>query len=239
VFLGIIQSGFSRVIGDPNLDKERAWQIDLSLTADYCCWRGRVSAYHAWVVDYITYSANVVTDPEGARLLLATNTDLATLAGFEAYGEYDLSTRLTAFGSLQYINGRDQQLHAPLPAISPLEGRAGLRLHDPCRGETWGIDFGMRFVNDQNRLGTLRQVAPLTGSVPVEVRTPGFTTAYLRGYYNVNKRLNLIGGFENLFDKNYLEHLDLRLPADPRHNIPASLVLSPGFSPYVGVEWTY
>ena len=30
MFLGIIQSGFSRVIGDPNLDKERLWQLDAS-----------------------------------------------------------------------------------------------------------------------------------------------------------------------------------------------------------------
>jgi outer membrane receptor protein involved in Fe transport len=239
VFLGIIQSGFSRVIGDPDLDKERAWQIDASLKADYCCWHGHVSAYHAWVLDYVTYYANIISNPEGARLLRATNTDLATLAGFEAYGECDLTCKLTAFGSLQYIDGRDRIIHAPLSTIAPLEGRAGLRLHDACGGDTWGIELGARIVDDQDRLGTLRQVAPLTGVVPVELPTGGFTTAYLRGYYNVNERLHFIAGIDNLFDRNYLEHLDLRLPADPAHGIPATRVLAPGFTPYAGVEWTY
>jgi len=239
VFLGIIQSGFSRVIGDPELDKERAWQIDASLKADYCCWRGRVSAYHAWILDYVTFSANIIANPEGARLLRTTNTDLATLAGFELFGEYDLTGQLTAFGSLQYIDGRDRILDAPLATIAPLEGRAGLRLHDAPGGETWGIELGARVVDNQDRLGTFRQVAPLTGIVPVELPTGGFTTAYLRGYYNVSERLNFIAGIDNLFDRNYLEHLDLRLPADPAHGIPATRVLAPGFTPYAGVEWTY
>ena len=99
--------------------------------------------------------------------------------------------------------------------------------------------MGARMVDNQDRLGTVRQVAPLTGVVAVEVPTPGFSVAYLRGYYNATERLHFIAGIENLFDKNYLEHLDLRLPADPVHGIPATLVLSPGFTPYAGVEWTY
>jgi hypothetical protein len=39
-----------------------------------------------------------------------------------------------------------------------------------------------------------------------------------------------------LFDRNYLEHLNLRLPQDGY--IPPSLVQSRGFSAYFGVELT-
>ncbi len=33
----------------------------------------------------------------------------------------------------------------------------------------------------------------------------------LRGYYNYSKNLTFVGGVDNLFNKNYQEHLDLRL----------------------------
>ena len=69
VFLGIIQSGFSRVVGDPTLDKEQLWQIDWSVDAKFERARGRASVFHAWINDYVTYGANIIGDPTGARLL--------------------------------------------------------------------------------------------------------------------------------------------------------------------------
>ena len=68
LFLGIIQNGFSRVIGDPELDPERAWQVDLGLEAKEENWRGFVRGYYSWIIDYVTYQANIIGDPSGARL---------------------------------------------------------------------------------------------------------------------------------------------------------------------------
>jgi outer membrane receptor protein involved in Fe transport len=80
-----------------------------------------------------------------------------------------------------------------------------------------------------------------TATTVVETETPGFTTYYLRGYYNVVqsdvRRLNLVGGIDNLFDKTYLEHLDLRLQA--QNGFAQTSVLSPGITPFMGVELTY
>ena len=66
----------------------------------------------------------------------------------------------------------------------------------------------------------------------------------MRGYYVVNENLNLVGGIDNMFDNNYLEHLNLRLPPDPGtvdepEDIPATYVFSPGITPYFGIEWTH
>jgi outer membrane receptor protein involved in Fe transport len=238
VFLGIIQSSFNRFIGTPNLDKERAWQIDLGLEAEYEWWRGRVSAFNSWVYDYITYTSLAVSDPDGARLLRTLNTNLATLAGFETYLEVDVAPRLTTFGSLFYVDGRDRQIDRPLANISPLEGRAGLRFHDRCGGQKWAWEILGRFVNDQDRIGGVRvgTTAPY-GVTDFEFPTPGFTTVNTRGYYVVSKNLNLFGGVDNLLDNNYLEHLNLRLPPDPSLGIPGTNVFSPGITPYIGIEW--
>lgn len=241
VFVGLIQSGFSRVIGNPEVDKERNTQVDVSLEADYRCWRGKIGGFYGWVNDYITFEANAIPDPRGARVLRSLNTDLATLTGCEVSGEYDFNRRWTVFSSARYISGRDQEINSPLPGIYPFDSRIGLRLKDRSGGDRWGSEFFARIVDDQSQLGALR-VTNTSLVQPFELRTPGFTIYNIRGYYNVTENFNVIGGVDNLFDKQYLEHLDLRLAAQPvpgRTDIPQLRVLSPGFSPYIGVEWTY
>jgi iron complex outermembrane receptor protein len=243
VFISLIQSGFSRVIGTPDLDKERNTQFDVSLSADFDNWRGRIGGFQSFVNDYVTFIGNVIVDPVGARLLRTINTDLATLSGAEISGEYDLNRRWTAFGSARYIYGRDQEIDAPLPGIYPFDSRLGLRMHDLNGGRRWGIEGNVRIVDDQNQLGVLRiGSTQVIGEDTFELRTPGFTVYNLRGYYNVTDNFNVIGGIDNVFDKQYLEHLDLRYAAQPLPGggqIPGTRVLSPGFSPYMGVEWTY
>lgn len=249
VFLGIIQSGFNRFIGTPTLDKERAWQIDASLEAEFGDARARISGFHSWVFDYVTFTSLNVSSPEGGRLLSTLNTDRATLTGFELYTELNVTLCLTAFGSMSFVEGRDLEIDRALFSIPPLEGRTGLRLHDAQGGKKWAIQMVARIVNDQDRIGGVRVgIAPPYGVSDFEMPTPGFTTVATRGYYIVNDNLSLVGGIDNLFDNNYLEHLSLRLPPDQgdtndppgtADDIPATYVFAPGFSPYFGVEWTY
>lgn len=242
VFMGIFQSGFSRIVGDPQLKKERALQIDGSVTADYSFWRGRASAFHSWVNDYSTYEVILAEDPFGARLLRSINTDLATLFGFETYGEVDLTQRLSLIAAAQYVEGTDQTIEAALPGIAPLEGLLAFRWKDFADISDWGIELGMRMVAHQHRVGVLRQLGTPGVVIPVESNTPGFSTAYLRTYYHPSDRFSLVAGIENLFDRAYIEHLNLRLPATPAGNVPqfpATYVFAPGITPYFGVEWVF
>ncbi|WP_197231622.1 hypothetical protein [Novipirellula artificiosorum] len=83
---------------------------------------------------------------------------------------------------------------------------------------------------------------PASGStvpIPLETDTPGFATSYLRGYLRPRDHVNITAGVENLFDRNYYEHLNLRLPADPANDFAQTIVLSPGITPYIGVEVEY
>jgi outer membrane receptor protein involved in Fe transport len=244
VFLGIMQSGFNRVIGNPNLDEERLWQADLSFGQEYEDFTTRASVFYAWVQDFITYENNQVIAPEGARVLRAINTDLATFVGFELYGQSDLTDMWTAFGALSYVEGEDEDIDQPLWAIAPLEGQVGLRFHDPYDGQFWGIELAARFVDDQDRNAFIRRVN-IAGVVDrLEQETPGFTTLTLRSYYNYSENLSFVGGIDNLFDNNYIEHLDLRLPAAPFAppgtvgDLPALFAFAPGASAYMGFELT-
>ncbi len=237
LFLAQIQSGFSRVIGSPSLSKERNWQVDARLDFESEFVRTRFSAFHSWIVDYITYEANRILPPDGARLLQTVNTDLATLTGFEYYTEADLDDGWQVFGSLNYLDGRDRQINQPLAGINPLEGRVGLRMTDITPANRWGLEWGFRMVDNQDRLATLRSVAPAEAPIELETATPGFTTSYLRGYFRPTKNVSFTYGADNLFDNNYYEHLNLRLPAEG--SFSQTVVLSPGFTPYFGVEVDY
>ncbi len=238
LFLGLFQNGFTRVIGDPNLNPERAWQADLGLRADYGDVRGGVRGFYTWILDYATYDVATVGagGPFGAQLVHSTSSDLATLAGFEIDGAIDWNDYITLFGSLSYVEGRDQDLNVPLTAIYPLEGRVGIRMHDASAERRWALEFFGRIVDDQDRLGGLRSGPNIA---TVEQATPGFTVWHLRGYWAASRNIRLTAGVENLFDRNYLEHLDLRLPASAIDSIPELQLLAPGITPYAGMEWTF
>jgi outer membrane receptor protein involved in Fe transport len=246
VFLSLFQNGFTRVIGNPFLNPERAWQVDLGITGDYDTVRGGIRGFYSWILDYNTYEVLTVpgpaagTGPFGAQLVRGAETSLATIGGFEADGAYDATDEITFFGSVAFIEGRDQDLDAPLTGIYPLEGRVGIRWHDPSEENRYGVEFFGRLVAAQNRLGALRSGtgANLT-AVQVEDNTPGFTVWHLRAYWAASRNLRLTGGVENVFDRNYLEHLDLRLPESAIDGLPELRLLAPGFTPYVGVEWTF
>src|SRR5262249_45863403 len=58
-FISVLQQGLNRLIGDPNLRKERLKQVDIGLTADYENFRGGVNAFYAFIHNYITYDQNL------------------------------------------------------------------------------------------------------------------------------------------------------------------------------------
>ena len=243
VFLAIFQNGFSRVVGNTFLKPERAWQIDAGISAEYSCFRGSLRGFQSWIMDYNNYEVVTISDPMGAQLVRGSTTDLATLTGFELEGEADLSAAWSVFANLSYTDGRDRDLDVPLTGIAPLEARVGVRWHDPCENR-WGVEFYGRLVDQQNRLAALRNASGV-GYTTVESLTPSFNVWHLRAFYNVSSNIKFNIGIENVFDYNYLEHLDLRLPYDDggtgttTDDVAELNLFAPGFTPYVGLEWYY
>ena len=240
IFLGIFQNGFSRVIGNPFLDPERAWQVDVGIRGECDDLRGGARVFHSWILDYATYEVIAIADPTGAILVRGTQSDLATLAGFELYGDWDWTDWTTLFGNVSYIDGRDRDIDVPMTGIYPFETRVGIRLHEPVdQGERspWAIELFGRLVDDQHRIAAIRNASGVGTSI-VEAPTPSFMVWHLRGLWEAREGLQFTAGVDNLFDRNYLEHLDLRLPAQPTDNLGPLSLYAPGITPYIGVEWT-
>ncbi len=253
-FMAILQQGFTSPVGDPNLNAERLWQTDLRLDAQAERFRAGIEAFSGWIHDYITYEAIARNsfDQDNGLTVRWVNTDWALLVGGEAYGEWDANRFLTLTAQMQYVQGQDltrsdggastqnflQGLprdftksrgffsgisgsdSEPLPGIPPLESRLGVVFHAPCPNPHWTLEFSSRIVNQQNRVA----------SSLLERPTSGFTTYDLRGSWRPQERLTLLAGVENLTDKYYREHLDLRTGRG---------VFQPGINFYVGSEWVY
>jgi outer membrane receptor protein involved in Fe transport len=250
-FLAVLQNGFTTVVGNPGLTSEKLYQIDLGIKADYERVRLGVNGFYAWINDYITYEAlntvqsgiKIPEDVSNALTVRFVNTGLATLAGFELYGEADATDWLTPFATMSFVEGRDQTRDSrgevifrfgqpvpglgklgspqePLPGIAPLDSRVGLRFHEPRQVPRYGLEAEARLVAPQNRVATSLN----------EVKSAGFTIYNLRSFWQVRRGILLTAGVENLFDRNYREHLDLRTGFG---------TFQPGISPYLGVEMRY
>ena len=101
--------------------------------------------------------------------------------------------------------------------IPPLEARVGIRIHEEGPNPRYGAEIEARMVARQDRVAESLN----------EVTSAGFTIFNVRGYWQVNKNFLVTGGVDNLFDRFYREHLDLRTGLG---------VFQPGISPYVGAE---
>ncbi|QEL20042.1 TonB-dependent receptor [Limnoglobus roseus] len=254
-FIGVLQQGTSRLIGDPNLSKERLNQFDVGLRYDTEYLKAGVSGFYALINDYITYDANQTSG--GLTQVVFSNTDLATLAGTEMYLQANVTRWLSPFATLSYVQGIDQT-HVdnrrntpspngslvtssrrkdpvtgafatetePLPQMPPMETRLGIRIHGTQDIPKWQIEFAARIVNGQNAVATSLG----------EFTTPGFTTFDIRGFWQVRKNFLVTAGVENIGNKLYREHLD-PIAANILTGAPA--LYRPGTNFFLNTQLTY
>ena len=106
----LLQNGLNTVTGDPLLDVERAWQIDVGLRYDQGPLAFEIHGFHSWVLDYITFENLGVGRPFGTPeqvQLKFVNTELATLVGAEFNLSMKLGRTSTTYAAVSYISGRD------------------------------------------------------------------------------------------------------------------------------------
>ena len=236
-FLGSLQPGLTYVQGDPELNPERMIQLDLGVRGDLGGTRVSLTGFYAWVFDYITYDDVALNyqppffppfEPgQDLQQAAYVNTDLATLTGFELLADQDVTSWLTAFAWMSYVQGDDRSRSKPsrigtmlreesgygsdvprsfaegvekepLPGISPLESRIGFRLHQPLPSPAWGAEFEVRMVARQDRVA----------ATLFEQVTPGFTILNTRAFWRPRENVGIFGGVENITNRFYREHLD-------------------------------
>ncbi|MBC8289754.1 MAG: TonB-dependent receptor [Planctomycetes bacterium] len=86
----------------------------------------------------------------------------------------------------------------PLPGIPPLQAQIGVRGSAQVRQTRGTIELAVRIVDAQHRVA----------STLLEMPTAGYVVVDLRSVWQINERLTLLAGVENLTDEDYREHFD-------------------------------
>lgn len=258
-YIGTLNTGFNLVAGDPQLRAEKRTQIDLGVKFDFGPTRARVQGFYAWINDYITYDFVVGNEfgyvpGDDLQALAYTNTDLATLAGFEFALERDISAQTTLFAVMSYVEGTDhsrldpsrignlqrEQLAAVGSFPSPPYTRslyAGNNVEPLPNISPLEATLGLRIheaVANPNwgleLAGRLVAAQDRVATSLYEFTTPAFATGDIRGFWSATRNLMLIGGVENFTNTFYREHLDYRVGLG---------VYQPGVNFYFASELTY
>jgi iron complex outermembrane recepter protein len=186
-------------LGNPTLDPEK--KLEVNTGADWINSWGALSAsvFYYRIYDFIlpTLIARIDVDNNGVvdNVRGFRNVD-ARLFG----GEFSFLLRPIDHWSfpmsVSYVRGRDISTHEDLPEIPPLEARLAVRA-DYGMQIPWWVEFGGRFVSRQDQVS---EAFP-------ENTTPGFSIFHLFGGFEPIKGFRVLLGIENLFDKEYHEHL--------------------------------
>lgn len=257
-FMFLLQNGLNAVTGDPTLDAERMWQVDVSVQHDSERFRSSVRGFHAWIFDYITFENAAVRAPFGfveQINLRYVNTELATLAGAEARAEFDASPWLTTFGTMAFVSGRDQSRNGDFATSPSSAGTPAAKVFGLPRGTFSGVTAGdeepLPMVPPlKTRLG-FRVHEPVAepswgiemsallvdgqhhvASSLLELPTSAYTTFEIRGFWEPTEQLSFFAGVENLTNESYREHFDFR-------NQAGNEVRQPGLNAFVGTELHY
>ena len=181
-----------------DLENEKTAQFDAGYQYEQGAFKSWASVYAGLIQDYILV-AYTPTGSMGKLEAKSRNVD-ATIAGAEAGVAYQFTDQIQADISAMYAWGENTTDHTALPQIAPLEGR-----------------FNLRYVQDKYNLGLLWRVVAAQDRTSYREGniigydledSKGFGTLSLNGTYNVQQGIDLSVGIDNVFDKNYAEHLN-------------------------------
>ena len=211
-------------IGNPGLGPEESLEVDTGihtrwgrLAVDGALFYNRIEDY---ILQYILDRA--FRCPHGpCNLRGFRNIDHATLLGADLSLSYELRENLSLHSSFAYVHGENEEDDRALPEIPPLEGRFGLRYEHPH----WGFWLSpmLRLVQSQRRIDTAFG----------EDATQGHVTVDIGAGWRLFGRHELMVQVENLFDKNYNEHITRENPFTGRE------VFEPGRVVTVGLRTTF
>lgn len=181
-----------------SIKPEKTTQLDFGAQYEDEKLKAWASGYVGVIRDYILFDYM----PGGmmGRTSQARNVD-ARIMGGELGAAYALTSNWTADGTLAYAWGKNTTDDTALPQMPPLEARFGLTYED---GD-WSAGGLWRVVAHQGR------IAENQGNVVGYDfdESPGFAVFSLNGAYKLSKNLKVSTGVDNLFDKDYAEHLNL------------------------------
>lgn len=180
-----------------SIKPEKTTQLDFGAQYEDQKLKAWASGYVGVVRDYILFEYR---DGMMGKTSQARNVD-ARIMGGELGAAYALTSNWTTDATLAYAWGKNTTDDRALPQMPPLEARFGLTYEQ----DDWSAGGLWRVVARQGR------VAEGQGNVVGYDfdESAGFAVFSLNGAYKLSKNFKVSAGVDNLFDKDYAEHLNL------------------------------
>lgn len=204
-------------IGNPDIKAERSFQADLALLYSWSRSRVQLSGYYSKVKNFIAGGINssmssMTIGAKGVKTYYNINT--ATVAGAEASGFFKPVNAIDIVTTVRYTLAREKQ-HDPLPFVAPLKNITSVR-YQPNR---FSAQLETESALQQN------QVSNKYGE---DVTAAYFLLHSRFGYSGsvFKNNFELQAGVENIFDRQYHEHLDWGNISRPGRNFYLQLKLA-------------
>lgn len=179
-------------IGNPNLKRESADGVDLSVRHESARLHAEANFFYYGIRDFVYLSLTGETE-HGLRVADFAQAD-ARFIGGEAQFSVALNRIVWLQSAIDIVNAELRDTGNPLPRIPPLRGKVGLDVN--WRG--FNLKPEVVMASDQGRV------------FPTETRTPGYTVVNLGASYTLG-RSNLMHVFSanvfNVGDRLYRNHL--------------------------------
>ncbi len=193
-------------LGSTTVDPEQFLTYELGARHDSENTSFSCAVFYTDVNDLITG----VPITSGSRTTINTNAADAYVYGIELEGAWRFHPQWTLSGFAAWQDGRIESpayLGGPIndkpqPRQLPLTGSVALRWTDPS--EKFWVEGRILAANEENRITEEDQAAD-NQRIPTN-GTPGYIVASLRAGWQVNERLNLTCGIENITDEDYRSH---------------------------------
>ena len=186
-------------VGDVNLDKESAYQVELGL--DWHTPKIGLSPrlFYHHINDYIQGIASTDATTRTLSMMMGDTSPLqysnvdAALYGFDANWFATISNNWQLDGTVSYVRGKRRDTSDNLYRVAPLTARTMLSYVET----TWRVGFEAVTVAAQHKVSTENE----------EQKTGGYAIFNLSGNYQATQDIILTAGVNNLFDRDYQNHL--------------------------------
>ena len=191
-FQYIDQGSYVR-LGNPNLKSERSKSADLGIRYYQHDLKIVTSVFYNYFNDLV---AELPGTFEGRQAYIKTNIGEAKLYGFDFQADYNFYGETVAYVKASYVKGDDITSSGNLPQIPPLNGICGIRFR---LLDMISADVSSTIFAAQNDVAAGEMTTPGYATFNIEFSTGHFNTGMIN--------FSFTGGIQNLFDKNYRDHL--------------------------------
>jgi hemoglobin/transferrin/lactoferrin receptor protein len=201
-------------VGNPNLKPEKGQSVDLGIRHYSDNLKIISSFFYSYFNDLVVEVPGTFED---RNALIKTNIGEARIYGFDLSLDYNFLRDYTFYTTASYVKGDDITADGNLPEIPPLNGRVGFKFRFLDYLQT---DISSTLFAEQNDVAK------------GEITTPGYTVFNLLintvpiKFSNISFRI--YSGIENVFDKEYRNHLSTTrgtITVEPGRNIFVKLAV--------------